>query len=413
MRGFIQNITARGQKVSVKNKGKRLGVLNVGVVGMGGRGRYLARCFGERPQVALRAVCDTDRVALRTCRRMFGDGVAYYRDLEEMCAREELQIGVVASWDRCHRARAQIMLKHNLNVYLEKPMAQSVEDCDAILRAWQKSSGVLLVGLELRHCTLCRDMRRLLDQGAIGEVKLGMAVDNVSVGGQYYFHGRQRRREFIKSLVLEKGTHTLDLMNWFIGARPVRVFAEGGLDFFGGRVSNARRCRSCSRRRTCDYFIDYRNFVMDYGASVTRQDFCVWAREVDVEDNTILTVRYDNGAKVTYMECHFTPDYNRQFTLIGAGGRMTAFYNNEQEFVIRVQKRAETKVAEYHPPRSAGGHGGGDPRILDDFLARVRRGEHSCPGVPDARNSAAIAIAAAQSSVTNLPVKIKPCCIPS
>jgi len=376
---------------------------------MGGRGRYLARCFAERPRLALRAVCDSDPEALKICRRMFGDQVAYYHNLKKMCAQEDLQIGVIASWDRCHRDHAVTMLEHDLNVYLEKPMAQSVRDCDEILRAWKKSSGLLLVGLELRHCTLCRDIRRLLDRGEIGEVKVGMAVDNVSVGGQYYFHGRQRRKDFIKSLVLEKGTHTLDLMNWFVGARPVRVFAEGGLDFFGGRISNARRCRNCRQRQSCNYYIDYRNFLMDYGVSVTKQDFCVWAREIDVEDNTVMTVRYDNGAKITYTECHFTPDYNRHFTLIGGRGRLTAFYNNEQEFVIRVQKRMDTKVVEYHPPRSAGGHGGGDPRILDDFLAKVRRGEHACPGVLDARNSAAIAIAAAESSETQKPVTIPRC----
>lgn len=383
--------------------------MNVGVVGMGGRGRYLAKCFAERPSLALKAVCDMDPQTLKTCRRLFGGQVAYYRNLEDMCARENLQIGVVASWDRCHRDHAVTMLKHNLNVYLEKPMAQSIRDCDDILQAWTKSSGVFLVGLELRHCTLCRDIRRLLDQGEIGSVKLGMAVDNVSVGGGYYFHGRHRRKDFIKSLVLEKGTHTLDLMNWFIGAQPIRVFAEGGLDFFGGQEANTKRCRNCRKRRTCDYFIDYRHFVMDYGESVTKQDFCVWAKEVDVEDNTILTVRYDNGAKITYTECQFTPDYNRQFTLIGDRGRLTAFYNNEQEFLIRVQKRNETKIVEYHPPRSEGGHGGGDPRILDDFLARVWRGEHSCPGAADARNSAAIAIAAAESTETNEPVTISRC----
>ncbi|MBT4503223.1 MAG: hypothetical protein HOC74_36160, partial [Gemmatimonadetes bacterium] len=75
-------------------------------------------------------------------------------------------------------------------------------------------------------------------------------------------------------------------------------------------------------------------------------------------------------------------------------------------FLIRIQKRHETKVDEYHPPRSSGGHGGGDPRILEEFINMAVRGEHNCTGALDARNSAAIAIAAADSCETGLPVEI-------
>ena len=76
--------------------------------------------------------------------------------------------------------------------------------------------------------------------------------------------------------------------------------------------------------------------------------------------------------------------------------------------MIRVQKRHETKVDEYHPPRAEGGHGGGDPRIIDDFIGRACRGERSCIGAVDARNSAAIAIASAISCETGQPVMIPP-----
>lgn len=78
-------------------------------------------------------------------------------------------------------------------------------------------------------------MKKILNRGDIGEVRIAYAVDNVSVGGNYYFHDRQRRADYIVSLVLEKGTHTLDLMNWFIDAQPLKVYAEGGRDVFGGQ----------------------------------------------------------------------------------------------------------------------------------------------------------------------------------
>jgi predicted dehydrogenase len=381
--------------------------MRVAVVGLGSRGRYLASEFARHPQTQLIALCDNDEQALAAARRTFGEGVAVYTDQDAMCARESFGIGVVASWDPAHCANAVTFLQHRKHVYLEKPMAQTIADCDAILRAWETSSATLMVGLELRYCTLCQDMRRLLDADAIGQVKLGMAVDNVSVGGQYYYHNNRRRKDFIRSLMIEKGTHTLDLMNWFIGSDPIRAFGEGGLDVFGGAEPNDKRCRDCERKATCPYFIEAERFAREYGeTSKQTMDFCVWAKEVDVDDNSVITVRYANGAKMTYTECHFTPDYNRHFILIGDKGRMTAFYNNEQEFLIRIEKRHSTQVEEVRPSTSSGGHGGGDPKIIEEFLRRAAANEHSCPGAVDARNSAAIAIAAAESCETHQPVAI-------
>ena len=381
--------------------------LDVAVTGVGARGRYLARAFAHDPRTRLVAVCDAEAIALQRARQEFGDDVAYFDDDTEMCAQADFGVGVVASWDPAHRDNAVALLERDKHVYLEKPMAQTIADCDDILRAWERGRGSLMVGLELRYCTLCQEINRLLEAGAIGSVKLGMAVDNVSVGGQYYYHGIRRRKDFIKSLILEKGTHTLDLMNWFIGSTPTRVFGEGGLDVFGGDQPNDKRCRDCDERDTCPYFMDTADFVLDYGERLTAMsDLCVWAQEVDVDDNTVITVRYANGAKLTYTECHFAPDYNRHFTLLGDRGRLYGFYNNEEEFVIRVQQRHSTKVDEYHPPRSAGGHGGGDPRILEEFIRSASAGEHTCAGAVDARNSAAIAIAAAEAGETHLPVEI-------
>jgi len=381
--------------------------MKVGVVGLGTRGRYLARAFQNHPACELVAACDIKQEATEHARPDLGDEITYYITQEEMCQNEDLDIGIVATYDPSHRENAILFLEHNLHVYLEKPMAQSIADCDAILAAWEKSTSTLMVGLELRFCTLCQEVHRLLETGVIGEVKLGMSVDNVSVGGAYYYHNNRRRKDFIKSLILEKGTHTLDLMNWFIGSNPVRVYGEGGLDVFGGDESNDKRCRDCDEKETCPHYLDVTKFIYDYGEKAKHaSDGCVYAQEVDVDDNCVITVRYENGAKMTYTECHFTPDYNRHFTLIGDKGRLYAFYNNEQEFVIQVQDRFSKETQEYHPPKAPGGHGGGDPRILEEFIGLAKENAHVCPGAIDARNSAAIAIAATESCESGVPEMI-------
>ena len=361
------------------------------IIGAGARGRYLSSIFARDPRVRLAAMCDVSESALQLAYKHREDTIHYYRDMEEMLEKERPQIGVVTSWDPAHKDHALALLQRNCHVFLEKPMAQTIADCDAILRAWESTTSTLIVGHEMRFSPLILEMRRLLDAGEIGSIKLASAVDNVSVGAQYYFHGHRRRKEFTKSLMLEKGTHSLDLMNGFIGSDPTRVFSEGGLDVFGGKEPDTKRCGTCADRGTCPHAVD------DGG--------CVWASEIDVEDNSICTVRYANGAKMTYTECHFTPDYNHHYTLIGDQGRMYGLHSAE-DFLIRVEKRHPATVDEYHPAGAGPGHGDTDRLIVADFIERAVRQEHSCPRVMDARNSVAIALAAAESWETHQPVAI-------
>ena len=201
--------------------------------------------------------------------------------MEEFLDTPGLDAVVICSPDRNHAEHAIAALKRKKHIFLEKPMAQSITDCDRMIDAWQGTDTVFMVGLELRYCSLMKDVKKLMDEDIIGEVKTGTVIDNVSVGGQYYFHGRRRRKEYIKSLVLEKGTHSLDLTNWIINDSPKRVFCSSGLDVYGGNESNTKRCRDCEIKDTCKDFIDYKGFKMDYGVIIEPEDLCAFAKECD------------------------------------------------------------------------------------------------------------------------------------
>ena len=146
---------------------------------------------------------------------------------------------------------------------------------------------------------------------------------------------------------------------------------------------------------------------MDYGAVLQYYpDGCVFAEEIDVDDNSIVLVDYDNGARLSYLECHFTPEYTREFTFFGTEGKITAFYNKEQDFVIRVQRRCNGREHVYYPEKHPGAHGGGDYRIVREFMDMLDAGRPACKGIEGARDSAAIPIAALESARRNRPVVI-------
>jgi len=380
--------------------------IGIGIIGLGGRGVHFGgELFSKFPDCRIVGLHDISQYKINEARKILGD-IPGTTSIDEFLAIPGMDAVIICSSPAAHAKNCLDVLSAKKHVYVEKPMATTIEDCDAMIDAWNGTNVVFMVGLELRYCTLMQDMKKIIESGEIGDIKIGTVIDNVSVGGNYYYHGKRRRKEYVKSLILEKGTHSLDLANWLVNSSPKKVYCSGGIDVFGGNEPNDKRCRDCDKKDQCPYFIDYRGFKMDYDAIVQKEDFCVYAQECDVHDNSLVLIDYENGARICYMECHFTPEYSREFMFVGDKGKIYGFYNNEQEFVIKVWKRHTRKIDIYLPERRSGGHGGGDEGIAREFIERVKLGKPALPGILGARDSAAIAIAAAESAETGMPVII-------
>ncbi len=389
------------------NNSKKIGI---GILGLGTRGVYFgANVFGRREDCELVGLCDIKQEKIDAARAQLKQDIPGSTSVEEFLQLPGLDAVIIATPDRVHKESALAVLKAKKHIYLEKPMAQTIEDCDEIIASWEGTDTVFFIGLELRYCTLMKKMKELISAGEVGAIKIGNVIDNVSVGGNYYYHGLRRKKEYIKSLILEKGTHSLDLANWLIDSSPRRVFALSNLSVFGGKEPDTLRCKNCDKQTGCPYYIDPKGFEMDYEATIKdMDDYCVYSQECDVPDNGLVLIDYDSDCRISYMECHFTPEYSREFMFVGTKGKITGFYNNAQEFKITVLKRHSMQEDVYYPEHVEGGHGGGDTGIANEFICKVKAGKPTMIGVKGARDSAAIAIAAAISEETGLPEAIPP-----
>jgi predicted dehydrogenase len=228
------------------------------------------------------------------------------------------------------------------------------------------------------------------------------------VGGNYFFHDPKKQKSFYKTLLLQKATHSLDLLNWFMGSDPRKVYAVGGRDFYGGEEDPEKRCKECEKASTCPYRINPERFVMDYGATVQIPDYCVWGRQMDLNDNSELCITYANGAKATFHECHFTPEYSREFWFVGTKGKLYGYYDNPGRFLVRVQHAYddEWRSEEWRPMATDGGHGGGDVRLRDEFYERCSKGEKAPDMISSAYYSTVLAICAEESIDSGIPVMI-------
>jgi predicted dehydrogenase len=360
--------------------------LRIGVIGVGGRGRLAHNA--HRPGQGSRVVAGAD-VCSQALEKFAAacEGATTTRDYRTLLDDHELDAVFVSSPDFLHEEHAVAALQRGLAVYLEKPMAIDVASCDRILDAATRHGAKLYVGHNMRHMPFVREMKRLVDSGAIGEVKAGWCRHFISYGGDAYYKDWHSQRRYVNSLLLQKAVHDIDVLHWLCGGLTQSVVGMGNL----GVYNQVTARRSETDRPDTRWSEDRWPPLSQTGLSP----------QIDVEDLNHVLMRFDNGVLATYQQCHYTPDAWRNYTIIGTEGRIENFGDEPGHCDIRVWNRRTG----YKPEGDMrieiapveGGHGGADPLIVDEFLRYVRDGAQptTCPAA--ARAAVAAAALAAES----------------
>lgn len=375
--------------------------VRVGMIAVGGRGglwRHWHRPKDGRSVVVGGA--DVSPEALDRFRSDHGGSPYVTADYRDLLARDDIDAVAVCSPDYCHEEHALAVLGAGKHLFLEKPMAITVEGCDRVLAAWKASGKRMMIGFNMRYMNIFRVMKEIVDSGAIGEVRAVWVRHFVGYGGDFYYHDWHATRANTTSLLLQKGSHDLDMIHWISGAYAERVAGFGGLDYFGGSRPNDLTCDTCSEVGAC---------IEAQPNSSRRQ--CAFRSEVDVEDNQMLIMELEGGIKASYLQCHFTPDYHRNYVFIGTEGRVE---NSEPDMRVWVKTRRsntyrELADREYLIKPAAGGHGGADPVICQDFVDMILDNKEPVATPVAGRMSVAAGCAGAWSIRNGgVPCKVEP-----
>ena len=362
--------------------------LRIGLIGYGVRGALAQHVHRPGEGAAVVAVCDPRPERLELATADFGPGLVLTEDVDKLLAAE-LDAVFVLSPDHLHEAHAVAALRAGLATYLEKPLTITVDGCDRVLRAAYETGARLYVGHNMRHMPVIREMRRLIADGAIGEVKAIWCRHFVGHGGDFYFKDWHAERAKGTGLLLQKGAHDIDVIHWLAGGYTRRVNAMGALTVYGD-VAN--------RREDAGHLPGH-----DLGAYLTR-----WPPRsqtglhpvIDVEDLSMMNMALDNGVLAAYQQCHYTPDYWRNYTVIGTEGRLENVGDTDGA-VIQVWNRRHRGHASpdvtVEVGAADGGHGGADPSIVAEFLRFARYGGATDTSPVAAREAVAAGHAATES----------------
>jgi predicted dehydrogenase len=373
-----------------------MGELRLGVIGLGTRST-LATQVAAQDGAAIVAICDPLGSRRRYGQQLF-PGARPYGSVDELLG-EGLDGVFLTTPDHTHEDLAVRMLEASVPVFVEKPLAITTEGCDRILAVARRTGVPLYVGHNMRHLPVMRAMRSLVEAGEIGAVKAVWCRHFVGHGGDYYFKDWHADRRNTTGLLLQKGAHDIDAIHWLAGSYTVRTQAMGGLVLYGQIEARGGQ----GERRWEEW--------NDIDAHWPPLSLTGLNDVVDVEDLSMMTMRLANGVFATYEQCHFTPDYWRNYTVIGTHGRLENFGDLDGAVVKvwnrrRSGHRTDADIVVDVPPR-AGGHGGADVPMVTEFVRFLRDGIATQTSPVAARQAVATACAATESlRCDGLPVDV-------
>ena len=188
------------------------------VLGLGWFGEKHCEALPAIPNVELHAVCTRNPERLRDIQKKFGVSKVF-TDYHAMLADPEVEaVSITTMWDQ-HAAPAIAALQAGKHVFLEKPMASTLADCDAIVNASKAAKGFFMVGHICRFNPRYAAAKQEIDAGKIGTI--------ISM------YARRNLQSWVGASVLDKigpiigdCVHDTDLMFWFSGSRAISAYAQ-------------------------------------------------------------------------------------------------------------------------------------------------------------------------------------------
>ncbi|MFC4222513.1 ROK family protein [Lysinibacter cavernae] len=360
--------------------------LRIAVVGFGMRSAISkwAHQPGEGSRVV--AVADSNPTAEKRVAEHLGSGITFHTDYQELSSND-VDAAIVVTPDDTHYEIAAHLLRAGIAVYLDKPIAISIDDADDLLRIAKESGSKLYIGHNMRHMAVVRLMREIIERGDIGEVKAVWCRHFVGNGGDYYFKDWHADRSRSNGLLLQKGAHDLDIIHWLANSYTSDVVAMGDLSVYGAITDR--------RERPGELMTDW--FSLDNWPPLSQTGL---NPVVDVEDQSMVLMKLQSGVLASYEQCHFTPDYWRNYTVIGTEGRLENFGDGDGGVVRVWNSRSGYNPGgdrEYPIVGDADGHGDADMLTVAEFVQFVRNGHTTETSPIGARNAVATAVAATES----------------
>ena len=191
--------------------------LNLGVIGLGAIGQKHLSALAKIERANICAVADVNEKVLNSTAAQYK--VAPYTDVKKMLAQPSLDAVIVATPDNLHRDACVLAAQSGKHILVEKPLATTVEDAEAILHATDAAGVKLMVGFSLRFSLHYMHVKKVVSDGVLGDL-VSIFARRLNVISQ------PERLKGRVGVMMFLGTHDFDAMRWIVGSEPVSVYCQ-------------------------------------------------------------------------------------------------------------------------------------------------------------------------------------------
>ena len=429
-------------------------MITAAIIGTGSRGgNAYGSCILKSPdRIKVTSICEINRQRLQTNKLRFGldDSSCYSSEESFFKAGKLADVLLICTQDRDHYRHAMKALQCGYHILLEKPISPALTECYDIMREAKLRGLTVSVCHVLRYTAFFSAIKKLIDEKAVGDLVSYEQTENI---GFFHFahsfvRGNWRNESSSAPMVLAKTCHDLDIINDMLdGRKCLKLSSEGSLFHF--RPENAPKGASrycldgkCSAKAACPYDAEkiyiskavrrmtekkalkaagwmwpvnvvanvptYENVVNalkdgPYGR-------CVYACDNDVADNQVVLMEFEGKVSATLHISAFSNDMCREVRVRGSLGEIIANESKNQIILRPFGKPA--KNISYKS--AAGGHGGGDSGIINDFIEIIENRNKGVKSRTSIENSvishafaAAAEISRKQNKTLDIPLFLK------
>jgi len=331
-------------------------------------------------------------------------------NLDAIVAEENIDAVIVTTPDYLHAKYVVAALEAGADAIVEKPLTINEEGIRAIAEAAERTGRKVTITFNYRYSPRNAELKKVIASGEIGEVTsvhFEWVLDTAH--GADYFRRWHREKEHSGGLLIHKSSHHFDLVNWWIDDVPSRVYASGGLRFYGAENAARRGLGERASRgsvddpRTDAFSLDMRAdeklkglYFDNEGHDGYIRDRDVFDENISIEDNLSLVVDYVGGPTMSYSLNAHSPWEGYTVAVNGTKGRAELTVvergmvhssksggtvvdpsanpddvesnDTRPEFEKLVVQKHFQPAYEIEIVNSVGGHGGGDKKLLNDVF---------------------------------------------
>ena len=382
-------------RVKVDNGRKPVSIV---AIGAGNRtNKYLEYVKQHPDRVRLVGVVELNDIRRQSVAERFGlEPSQCYADYHDFF-RNPVQTDavMVCTPENMHFEPTMLAIEAGYHVLLEKPIAQTLEECQAIGEAARKKGVLVSVCHVLRYHPYFMKVKELVDSGELGHIisinhRTSVGVDRAAHG---FVRGIWRSERLSNPMLMSKCCHDIDFLLWLTKTPCRKLTSFGSLRWFKAKNApegSAERCIDCGVESRCPFSaVDLyqvrrdwiANFDVPEGKTIDdviedqlREGLygrCVYHCDNDVVDHQIVSMEMESEVTINFSMDIFTLKDCRETHISLTEGEIDG---DENRLRVRRFRGAEETVYDFSGLAHQPFHAGADLAIVADFIDAIRTG---------------------------------------